>query len=135
LLDFIKLVVGKIDRTSTTESENIITKISPKKYKQQTEQYWKVLQCHNTHLKYLLIHLSNAKSLKMTVNDNNNLFDTILTSIQTMKTYNEIAERIMRLNESLNPSPIKVTPHERLFEEQDEDYDERGSIYFFQSNR
>jgi hypothetical protein len=46
LSGFIKLVVGKLDKTSTTENENIITKISPKQYKQETEPYWKVLQCH-----------------------------------------------------------------------------------------
>jgi hypothetical protein len=53
LLGFIKLVVGKLDKTSTTENENIISKISPKKYKQETEPYWKVLQCQNKYLNNL----------------------------------------------------------------------------------
>jgi hypothetical protein len=46
LLGFIKLVVGKLDKTSTIENENIITKKSPTQYTQETETYWKVLQCH-----------------------------------------------------------------------------------------
>jgi hypothetical protein len=98
VLGFIKLVVGKLDKTSTTEDENIITKISPKQYKQETEPYWKVLQCHQIHLDNPRTQLSNAKSLKTTANDNTNLFDTAITSLHTMETDYELDhEQIMRL--------------------------------------
>jgi hypothetical protein len=67
LLDFIKLVVCKIDKTSTTENENSIIKISPKQYKQETEPYWKVLKWQKKYLENLRIQLPNAKALKTTI--------------------------------------------------------------------
>jgi hypothetical protein len=113
LLGFIKLGVGKLDKTSTTENENIISKISPKQYKQETEPYWKVLQCHK---KTFEQSSNTAKALKTTVNDNTTLFDTAITSLQTRETDYKIArEQIMILNESLHPIPINKVATKKDF--------------------
>ena len=114
LLDFIK----DIKKNPGTVK---LPKISPRQYKIQTEPYWKILKCHKKNLNNLRLQLATARELKTSVTDKNNLFDTAITSLQTMEAdYGEARDRIMALNDSLNPPVTKITRSKRLFEGTDD---------------